>query len=128
MRIDITLLIIAAVSMFGCSTTQQKTVQSDVALPIAKKYSCMACHAIDRKIVGPSFNDVARKYRGQNVQQTLFTKVRNGSNGVWGVIPKPPMSHIPENDLQTVIIWITELWIDDRRTAQPIIPPDRVGE
>lgn len=97
------------VTLFGaCSTVPQKTASDDVALPIAKKNNCMACHSIDRRIVGPSFNDIAARYRGQDVQQYLFMRIRQGGSGVWGSVPEPPQRTIPDNDLRLLVRWITE--------------------
>ncbi|MDO9029902.1 MULTISPECIES: c-type cytochrome [Hydrogenophaga] len=54
------------------------------------KSGCMACHAKDKKLVGPSFKDIAAKYRGQDVAAKLFEKVRKGGSGVFGPIPMSP--------------------------------------
>ena len=109
MKLGITLFVIATISLAGCSTTKQNTTLTDVALPIAKRYNCMACHGVDKKIVGPSFNAIAAKYRGQDAQQRLFNKVKSGGAGVWGTMPMPPIINIPQDDLKIVILWITEL-------------------
>lgn len=99
-----------SLSIYGCSTRpQQNAVQSEVALAIAKKNNCLACHGIEKRIVGPSFKDVSARYRGQDVQQQLFRKVKNGSSGVWGVIPQPPNMQISDENLKLLIRWITEM-------------------
>ncbi len=54
------------------------------------KSGCMACHAKDKKLVGPSFKDIAAKYKGQDVAAKLFDKVRKGGSGVFGPIPMSP--------------------------------------
>lgn len=54
------------------------------------KAGCMACHAKDKKLVGPSFKDIAAKYKGQDVTAKLFDKVRKGGSGVFGPIPMSP--------------------------------------
>jgi cytochrome c len=54
------------------------------------KSGCMACHAKDKKLVGPSFKDIAAKYKGQDVAAKLFDKVRKGGSGVYGPIPMSP--------------------------------------
>ena len=54
------------------------------------KGGCMACHAKDKKLVGPSFKDIAAKYKGQDVSAQLFDKVRKGGSGVYGPIPMSP--------------------------------------
>ena len=70
------------------------------------KYGCTACHAVDHKVVGPAFNDVAAKYRGKDAEATLVDKVKNGGSGVWGPIPMPPNPQVPDGDLHAVVKWI----------------------
>ena len=73
------------------------------------KYGCIACHAVDHKVVGPAFKDVAAKYRGKNVAAALVEKVRKGGAGVWSQIPMAPNPQVPEKDLQEVVEWILAL-------------------
>lgn len=70
-----------------------------------KKAGCTACHAQDKKMVGPSYNDVAAKYKGQDVTAKLMEKVRKGGKGVFGPIPMPPnpASKINDADLKAAI-------------------------
>jgi cytochrome c len=84
-----------------------------VALPaqaneaLAKKYACLACHAIDKKLVGPAFKDVAAKYRGdKNAEAMLADKVKKGGSGVWGQVPMPPNAAVPQADIQTLVKWV----------------------
>ncbi len=71
------------------------------------KYGCVACHAVDKKGVGPAFKDVAAKYHTQaDAAAYLATQVKHGSRGVWGMIPMPPHPDVPETDLDTIIAWI----------------------
>ncbi len=71
------------------------------------KYGCVACHAPDKKVIGPAFKDVAAKYHGQkDAKQVLAEKVRNGGVGVWGQIPMPPSPSVSDEDLQTLVEWI----------------------
>ncbi len=92
-------------------STPQVTLQS--ALPatgvegMLAKYGCVACHADERKVVGPAFKDVAAKYRGQTgAAAYLARQVKNGSTGVWGMIPMPPHSDLPSTDLDAIVTWI----------------------
>lgn len=76
---------------------------------IANKAGCMACHAKDKKVLGPSFKDVAAKYKGQgDAVAKLSEKIRKGGSGVWGPIPMPPNpdAKINDADLKTVTEWI----------------------
>ena len=69
--------------------------QADEAL--AKSKNCMACHAIDKKLVGPAYKDVAAKYKGDaKAPAMLAAKIKAGGKGVWGEIPMPPNNVTPE--------------------------------
>ncbi len=58
---------------------------------LLKSKNCMACHAVDKKIVGPAYKDVAAKYKGNKDAVTLLaTKIQKGGSGVWGAVPMPP--------------------------------------
>ena len=71
------------------------------------RYGCVACHAVDGKVVGPSMNAVAAKYKGHpEVENSLVEKVRNGGTGVWGSIPMTPNPQVPDQDLHTLIKWV----------------------
>jgi cytochrome c len=70
------------------------------------QYGCIACHALDKKIVGPALRDVADKYKGQSdAGPRLAAKVKNGGVGVWGDIPMPP-NNVPDADIHDVVNWI----------------------
>jgi cytochrome c len=74
------------------------------------KYACTACHAVDTKVIGPAFREVAAKYRGQkDVEQKLAEKVKNGGSGAWGQIPMTANPSVPDNDLHTIIEWMLGL-------------------
>ena len=76
--------------------------QAPVGLP--EKYGCTSCHALDRKLVGPAFQDVAAKYRSnQNAEAVLMAKVRSGGSGVWGPLAMPPNGSVPDEDLRQMI-------------------------
>lgn len=72
---------------------------------LVQQYNCQACHAVDRKVVGPSFKDIAARYKGQNVQARLEEKVRKGGSGSFGTIPMPPSPQVPAADLSALIKW-----------------------
>lgn len=76
---------------------------------VMNKAACMACHAKDRKLVGPSFKDIAAKYKGQaDAVAVLSDKVRKGGKGVWGPIPMSPNppEKISDADLKSAVEWI----------------------
>jgi cytochrome c len=81
--------------------------ESDAAATqLLTKYNCQACHSVDKKLVGPSYKEVAAKYAGDAAAPAkLEQKVKNGGTGVWGAIPMPP-NNVPDADLKTLVAWI----------------------
>lgn len=74
---------------------------------LAKKHACLACHTVDKKLVGPSYKEVAAKYRSDPAAQgKLADKVKKGSQGVWGQVPMPPNANVPDGDIQALVKWI----------------------
>ena len=74
---------------------------------LAKKYNCFACHAVDKKLVGPAYKDVAEKYRNdKGAEAKLFEKVKKGGQGVWGQVPMPPNGQVPDNDIRSLVKWV----------------------
>jgi cytochrome c len=74
---------------------------------LAKKHNCFACHAVDKKLVGPAYKDVAAKYANDpQAEQKLFQKVKNGGQGVWGQVPMPPNTQVPDADIHSLVKWI----------------------
>lgn len=76
-------------------------------LDLAKKNNCMACHAVDKKMVGPAYADVAKKYAGdKDAAKALAAKIKAGSKGVWGPVPMPPNPALKEADAEALAKWI----------------------
>jgi len=74
---------------------------------LAKKHVCTACHALDKKLVGPGYNEVAAKYRGNpKAEAMLIEKVKKGGTGVWGQVPMPPNAAVSDADVKTLVKWI----------------------
>jgi len=74
---------------------------------LAKKHACLACHTMDKKLVGPSYKEVAGKYRGDGgAEAKLVDKVKKGSQGVWGQVPMPPNGAVPDGDVRSLVKWI----------------------
>ena len=72
---------------------------------LATKSGCLACHAVDKKLVGPSYQDVAKKYKASD-EAMLVAKVKAGGKGVWGPIPMPPNVAVKDEDIKTLEKWI----------------------
>lgn len=75
-------------------------------IQIAETMGCTACHGVDRKLVGPSYQEVAAKYKGADVEAALIEKLKVGGGGVWGDIEMPPQDAVTPADAQTLIRWI----------------------
>ena len=74
---------------------------------LAKKHNCLICHAVDKKLVGPSYKDIAMKYKGQKAAAAkLEEKVKKGGSGVWGPVPMPPNAAVPDGDIKKLVAWI----------------------
>lgn len=77
---------------------------------LAKNSGCFACHTVDKKLVGPSYKDIAAKYRNdKNAEASLIKKVKAGGKGVWGDVPMPPNAHVKDADIKTMVQWILTL-------------------
>ena len=77
---------------------------------LAKSKNCMACHAVDKKLVGPAYKDVAKKYAGQkDAEATLITHVMKGSKGVWGPVPMPANAQVNEAEAKMLVDWVLSL-------------------
>lgn len=77
---------------------------------LAKQKNCLACHATDKKLVGPPYKDIAAKYKAdKNAQATLAKKIREGGVGVWGQIPMPANPQVNEQEAQTLAKWVLSM-------------------
>lgn len=77
---------------------------------LAQKNACMSCHSVDKKVVGPAFKDVAKKYAGDKTAEAkLIAKVKTGGKGVWGEIPMPPNPQVSDADAKKIIAWVLSL-------------------
>ena len=76
-------------------------------LALAQKSGCMACHAVDKKVVGPAYKDVAAKYKAdKGAAAKLEDKVKKGGVGVWGQVPMPPNSQVSDADIKKLVAWV----------------------
>lgn len=77
---------------------------------LAKSKNCMACHAVNNKVVGPAYKDVAAKYAGQaGAEDKLTQKVLKGGSGVWGAVPMPANTQVTEAEARTLVKWVLSL-------------------
>ena len=77
---------------------------------LAQKKSCLACHATDKKLVGPAYKDVATKYAGQkDATAKLAEKILKGGVGVWGQIPMPANPQVSADEAKTLAAWVLSI-------------------
>ncbi len=82
--------------------------RADLALATSK--NCMSCHAVDRKLVGPMFKDVAAKYKDDKAAaDRLAAKVMKGGSGVWGAVPMPSNPQVTEAEARKIVGWVLSL-------------------
>ena len=80
--------------------------QADEAA-LARSKNCLACHTVDKKIVGPSYKDIARRYAGQkNADALLAEKILQGGKGAWGNVPMPPNATVKPEEASRLARWI----------------------
>ena len=72
---------------------------------LAQKSGCLACHAVDKKVVGPAYQDVAKKYAGMKPEE-LAKRIKSGGSGHWGPVPMPPQAALSDADAKTLAAWV----------------------
>ena len=97
---------VATLAIAGLVLCAPLVANAGDASALATKYACLACHAVDKKVVGPSYKEIASKYAGDaEALGKLEQKVKNGSTGVWGQVPMPP-NNVPDADRKALVAWI----------------------
>jgi cytochrome c len=95
----------ALVAAVGIVVAAPVMAQAD----LAQKKNCLACHAVDQKLIGPAYKDVAAKYKGQkDAPAKLAEKIQKGGAGVWGQIPMPPNPVTPE-EAKSLAAWVLSM-------------------
>jgi cytochrome c len=94
-----------AVASATAAPAKPENTEAKAAIALLNKYSCTACHGIDKKVVGPGFNEVAKKHAGK--ADYLAGKIKAGGSGAWGPIPMPPQT-LPEADAKKIAEWISK--------------------
>ena len=90
--------------------TGARAADANAGEALAKASGCLACHTVDKKLVGPSYKDVANKYRDdKGAPARLAQKVKEGGKGVWGDVPMTPNTHVKDADIKTIVAWILSL-------------------
>lgn len=93
------------------STTTSAAPSGKTATDLTSDNGCLACHAVDKKVVGPAFTDISRRFSGRsNAEDILSDAVRNGGSGDWGAVPMPPAADTTSDaDIHAMVRWILSL-------------------
>ena len=95
--------VVCVAALFGTGTHCAVFANQD----LAQKSGCLACHSVSSKIVGPAYQDVAKKYKGQkDAEATLVNNIKKGGSGKWGPIPMPAQTALSDADAKTLAKWI----------------------
>jgi cytochrome c len=98
------------VAMFAAVALVAVSGAASASQQLAQKNACMSCHQVDKKVVGPAFKDVAKKYKGDAAAEGhLVGVVKKGGKGVWGNIPMPPHPQVKDEDAKAIIGWVLSL-------------------
>ncbi|MFL9928826.1 c-type cytochrome [Paraburkholderia sp. RL18-103-BIB-C] len=98
-------VLIGVLASFGA--TAARAADAPRGRTVANANACMGCHAVDRKLVGPSFQQIAAKYKGDaQAPAKLVRKVKDGGSGVWGMIPMPAHQSMSDADVRAVVDWV----------------------
>jgi cytochrome c len=101
---------IATAVLAAASLAVASSALADQLEDMMKKYGCNACHAEDKKVIGPSYKDVAAKYKGDaGAVAKLSEKVKKGGSGVWGPVPMPPNTQVPDAEIHKMVELILAL-------------------
>ena len=101
---------IVAIAFAAAGLLAPGAAYADAGEDLVKKAGCTACHSNDKKIVGPAYNDVSAKYKGDaGAAAKLADKVKKGGTGAWGPVPMPPNPAVSDADLKTMITYILAL-------------------
>jgi cytochrome c len=99
---------VAAAAALTAAAPANAALDFEAGKKLAGAKNCLACHAVDKKLVGPSYKEVAKKYAGDKAAEAkLIEKVKKGGKGVWGDTPMPPNSPaVKDDDIKALVQWI----------------------
>ncbi|HEX3632831.1 MAG TPA: c-type cytochrome [Casimicrobiaceae bacterium] len=101
---------IALATVLFAAGNAHAALDNAAAQALMQKDGCSACHAIDKAVVGPAYQDVAAKYKGdKDALAKLSDKVKKGGSGVWGPTPMPPNTQVSDADIKTLVGWLLTL-------------------
>ena len=98
-------LALSAAALSSIGTAQ--ALDAAAAKALATKSACLACHAVDRKMVGPSYKTVAAKHQGQaDALEKVAARIKSGGSGVYGPVPMPAQPNLKDDELKLLAAWV----------------------
>lgn len=99
-----------AAAVCGASAASAEGADSGRMLDLAKARNCLACHGVERKVLGPSFKEVAQKYADNSlVADKMASKILRGGYGAWGMVPMPANPQVSEAESTQLAEWILRM-------------------
>ncbi len=105
MSMKFTHIVLAAAAVLAASGAN--ALDAAAAKALASKSACLACHAADKKLVGPAYKDVAAKHKGQaDAVAKVAARIKSGGSGIYGPVPMPPQPHLKDDELKLLAEWV----------------------
>ena len=105
MNMSLRFVVMAATLVLTVGTAQ--AFDAAAAKSLATKSACLACHAVDRKLVGPSYKAVAAKYQGQaDALEKVAVRIQSGGSGIYGPVPMPAQPNLKDDELKLLAAWV----------------------
>lgn len=105
MKMKLTQLAMASLALLASGSGF--AVDAAAAKALAAKSACLACHAADKKLVGPSYQEVAAKHKGQaDAVAKVAARIKSGGSGMYGAVPMPPQAALKDDELKLLAAWV----------------------
>lgn len=105
MTMHVKKIVIAASALLAC--VGASALDAAAAKALAAKSACLACHAVDKKLVGPAYKDVAAKHAGQtDALEKVAARIKSGGSGMYGAVPMPPQPTLKDEELKLLAAWV----------------------
>ena len=96
-----------ALALSGGVATSALAQDAAAAKALASKNACLACHAVDKKLVGPAYKDVAAKHKGQaDALAKVSARIKSGGSGMYGPVPMPAQPNLKDEEVRVLAAWI----------------------
>jgi cytochrome c len=105
MKMNIKMIVVAASALTVSLGAQ--ALDAAAAKALATKSACLACHAADKKLVGPAYKDVAAKHKGKaDAVAKVAARIKSGGSGTYGAVPMPPQANLKDDELKLLAEWV----------------------